>query len=94
MLVIGLLIIQIGCGYPEVSPATYELAKALYSACNRQRVEHLDIASDLLETKVASEELSQTEAEWLREIIADGRQGHWDVATREARALMEDQVRH
>lgn len=93
MLIIGLLIHQTGCGYPEVSPATYDLAKTLYSACNRKSLEHLDIVSDVLEAKVATQELPQTEAEWLRDIIADGRKGHWDAATREARVLMEDQVR-
>ncbi len=81
-----------GCGYPEVSPKTYEISKALYSACNRKSAEHVTKASELIEVHHESGNLSEREAKWLREIVRDAESGSWEAATLEARQLMEDQI--
>ncbi len=81
-----------GCGYPKVSPKTYEISKALYSACNRKSAEHVAKASELIETHHESGDLSKREAKWLREIVRNAESGSWEAATLEARQLMEDQI--
>ncbi len=81
-----------GCGYPEVSPKTYEISKALYSACNRQSEEHLSKVAELIESHLENGELTEREAKWLREIVQEAESGNWEAATLEARQLMEDQI--
>ncbi len=81
-----------GCGYPDVSPKTYEISKALYSACNRKSEEHVSKVSELIESHLESGDLSEREANWLRAIVRDAENGKWEAATLEARQLMEDQV--
>lgn len=81
-----------GCGYPEVSPKTYEIAKALYAVCNLQRDDRLPIVIDLIEQSAASGEITRREASWLNAIVAEAESGRWNEAQLEARRLMEDQV--
>ncbi|QDV20852.1 hypothetical protein Pan153_55310 [Gimesia panareensis] len=81
-----------GCGYPEVSPKTYEISKALYSVCNQKSTERLETVQKLVQSSLEQEEISQREAEWLGEIIKQARQGEWEAALRETRQIMEDQV--
>ncbi len=81
-----------GCGYPEVSPTSYELSKALYSACNRRSEEGLSKVIELVDSTQAAGEISKRESEWLRGIVDQAREGDWEAATLEARQIMEDQV--
>ena len=81
-----------GCGYGEVSPTTYELAKSLYNITNRRLDGHLDKVHSQI---VASEKLgdiSQREAKWLLDIYDDAKNGKWQVAMLSSRRLLEDQV--
>lgn len=80
-----------GCGYPDVSPKTYELAKALYSACNRQSEEQLARVVELIETTNEAGEISDREAKWLTAIVDQADAGEWEQAMSEARQLLEDQ---
>ncbi len=82
----------IGCGYPEVSPKTYDFAKALYSATNLKQSERLDQLHRLIEEAQGSGEISSREAEYLGDVIELGRAGDWEEAQREIRELLEDQV--
>lgn len=82
-----------GCGYPEVSPKTYEIATALYGICNRELADKLPMAEQLVDEAVEANEITSREAGWLRDIIETARAGDWDDAEREARELMQDQVR-
>lgn len=81
-----------GCGYPKVSPGTYEVAKSLYSACNRQSEPHLDRAAETIARLRRSAEITAREAEWLTEIVTTARAGHWEDAMLTAREIMEDQI--
>jgi hypothetical protein len=81
-----------GCGYPEVSPKTYEVANALYAATNRQSIEHVDKAIAVTEELLAAGEISEREAGWLKAIAEQARNGDWDNAATEARRLIADQV--
>lgn len=93
---VGLLIAAVciaGCGYPEVSPKTYEIANALYAASNRQSAEHIDKAIAVTEELLVSGEISEREAGWLRAIADQARDGDWDAAAAEARTLIADQAR-
>lgn len=80
------------CGYPEVSPKTYEISKALYSACNQKSEERLQIVTKLIQSSLENKEISDREATWLKDIIAQARDNQWESAMVEARSLMEDQI--
>lgn len=82
-----------GCGYPEVSPKTYEVANALYAAANRQSAEHIDRAVEVTDELLAVGEISDREAGWLKAIAEQARAGDWDAAAKEARALIADQAK-
>jgi hypothetical protein len=82
-----------GCGYPEVSPKTYEVANALYAAANRQSTEHVEKAAVITEELLAIGDISEREAGWLREIAEKARSGDWNGAAAEARALIADQAK-
>jgi len=88
------LILFSGCGYPDVSERTYEISKALYSACNRQSVEHLAKIEKAISNASKSEEISAQESKWLNQIIKTARDGDWKSATAESRKLMEDQIEY
>lgn len=81
-----------GCGYPEVSPKAYELAKALYSVSNLKREEGLNKIETLIDESLQTGEISEREAGFLTEIVEQCRSGEWDTAQRESRKLMEDQI--
>jgi len=81
-----------GCGYPEVSPQSYELSKALFSACNRKDEDHLSRVETMISEGISDGTVSQREADWLNQIIADARDGDWQSAAAESRQLMNDQV--
>ncbi|MCA9074724.1 MAG: hypothetical protein KDA93_06810 [Planctomycetaceae bacterium] len=92
LLAVVLAFCLIGCGYPEVSPKSYELATALYSACNRRSEEHLAKVSDLMETHAKSGDITNREFEWLQAIVEQAEEGDWEAAASEARQIMNDQV--
>ncbi|MEQ8854460.1 hypothetical protein [Gimesia sp.] len=81
-----------GCGYPEVSPKTYELSKTLYSVCNQKSSERLKKVQALIQSSLEQEEITSREADWLNGIIKQAEAGEWDEALRESRQIMEDQA--
>ena len=87
-----LAVIMSGCGYPEVSPKTYEVANALYAAANRQSTEHIDKAVAITEELLAAEEISEREADWLKAIAEQASSGDWNGAAAKARKLIADQA--
>ena len=91
VLLFGSLLLS-GCGYPEVSPKTYELSKALYSVCNQKSPERLDKVQALIQSSLNQEEITSREADWLNGIIKQAQAGEWDEALQESRRIMEDQA--
>lgn len=91
LLVLTLLPLN-GCGYPEVTPKTYELSKALYSVCNQKSEERLEAVQKLIQSSLEQNEINESEADWLNGIIAQAQEGNWETATQEVRQLMEDQI--
>ena len=81
-----------GCGYGEVSPATYELSTALYSICNRKATSQLDSFDAMVDDAMQREAISDREAGWLRDIVEMARNEEWSDATSEVRNIMMDQV--
>ncbi|MCA9019630.1 MAG: hypothetical protein KDA74_05785 [Planctomycetaceae bacterium] len=81
-----------GCGYPEVSPKSYEISKALYSVCNQKSTERLETVQTLIQSSLKKSEITEREAGWLNAIVASANEGKWETATQEARRLMEDQT--
>jgi len=83
-----------GCGsYDEISPEAYQYSKALYSICNRSDQARLDDFAVRLAAAEENHELTSTEFRWINDIVATAQAGEWPAATKEARRLMEDQIR-
>ena len=90
-----LLIVSVsGCGYPEVSPKTYELSKALYSICNLKREAGLPKVIELIESSLALQEITEVESRWLSEIVKLAEDGEWESATLQSRQILEAQIGH
>ena len=81
-----------GCGYGEVSPKTYELAKALYNISNRKLDDKLADVKLQIAEELGKEEISKQEANWLNEIVERAERQEWGNAMKSARRMMEDQV--
>ena len=81
-----------GCGYGEVSPTSYELAKSLYNVSNRKLSDRLQQVTERIDNAEANEEVSSREAKWLRNIVEQAEREQWDKAMQAARRMMEDQI--
>lgn len=81
-----------GCGYPEVSPDTYELAKALHTVFNQKSETDLQRARALVEQRHAGGQISAAERDYLLDMIESADGGEWSAAEEEARKLISDQV--
>lgn len=87
------LALAVGCGYGEVSPHTYEYAKALYSICNRRAGDQIGNARQQIQSHHEQGKLSKKEAQWLADILDDAQAGKWESAASASRRMMENQVR-
>lgn len=81
-----------GCGYGQVSPTAYEFAKALYAISNRQAGDRLDPISEQVTVARDDGQLTDREAKWLHDIIAQARDGYWKSAEQASRRMLEDQI--
>lgn len=90
-----LLISLVGCGdAPAMSPQSYEIATALYTACRKADSKKLVRIKELTDTALEKGEISEKEADMLTSIVAMAEaEGEWKEAARLARELMESQVR-
>lgn len=94
LLAFGLLAAVVGCGgYGQVSPAAYEHAKSLYTLSNMRAVASLEGVEAGIEADLESQQITEREAAWLRDICQDCRAGKWREAQAAAREIMDDQVR-
>ncbi len=93
LIVVIAIILRSGREYGEISPRGYEIATALYSACNQKDPAKLETLSEIIEDSTGSRELNDRESRWLVAIIDQGRRGDWDAAVAEVRQIMKDQVR-
>lgn len=91
--VAGLLVLAGGCGgYPEVSPAAFELAKAVVAVCNTRQPEQLDKARRIIQMRHEAGDISQREERYLGEILELAEAGRWERAETRARRLLRDQT--
>jgi hypothetical protein len=88
----GLLIWSFNRGYGTVTHRSYEIATALFSACNRKDTATLDKLETLLSAAVANNEVTTREAHWLLGMIKKAQSGQWQVAWRSCRQLLNDQA--
>lgn len=92
-LFVALILATRGCGgYAEVSPLTFQHAKALYAACNSRQTQRLETCAAMVAEAESSQQISTTEARYLRDIIATGKSEQWAEAQAMARKLMTDQA--
>ena len=86
--------------YGRVSHEAYQFATALYGAALAESPGRVDSIADKLEdtnpteNRNDPESLSSNELRWLQGIIESARRGRWNQAARNARRMMEEQVRH
>lgn len=78
--------------YPKISPMAYEYATALYSACNQETPEKLDVLTELIDRSHSAREIDAQESKWLHAIVDRGRDGQWQKAVAECRVMLECQV--
>ena len=83
----------VGCGYPEVSPTTYEYAKALVSITIRRASDQLQPIRAKVDSSLEQGDISDQEHKWLIEIIDAAASGTWADAAKSARRIMEDQIK-
>ncbi|MCA9205662.1 MAG: hypothetical protein R3C99_00350 [Pirellulaceae bacterium] len=88
----GLLIFA-GCGYPKVSPAAFELSKAVDNLCNLRSSEQIAKARQLVREKSGSGEITDSEEQILTNILDMAEAGQWERAEQETRELLSDQTR-
>ena len=81
-----------GCGYPKIGERAYEISKALYSTCNLKRENDLDKVADAIEKAASASEITESESEWLLEIVQKAKDGQWEAAEQEVRSILEDQT--
>lgn len=91
LLVFGSLLLA-GCGYGEISPLSYEYAKALYGICNRRDAKRLDDLRGQIATALEKQEITDRESDWFADLIAQAESGEWQEAAEGARQMMEDQA--
>lgn len=87
------IVLTAGCGYGPMSPEAYQYAQALVAITNRQASDKLEGVRGQIDGSLANGTLSEKEANWLRAIIDRAQRGEWADAQRDARRMMEDQVR-
>lgn len=84
-----------GCQqYGDVSPRAYEIAKSLYSICNRSDVERIVVAEQTIHDSHAEAAITDSEKEWLLEIVEKARANDWARAMEDARVMMMEQVEY
>jgi hypothetical protein len=90
---LGLVVLMVGCGYGEVSPAAYRYAQALYGLSNRQASERIEEVAAKIAAAAAAGEVTQREACWLTNICDQCRDGDWAGAQQAAKRMMRDQIK-
>lgn len=81
-----------GCGYPKIGERAYEISKALYSTCNLKRENDLDKVADAIEQAASASEITESESEWLLEVVQKAKDGQWEAAEQEVRSILQDQT--
>ena len=83
----------VGCGGPgPVGPRAFEHAQALYSVSNLQADDRVEMMAEKIDADLASGALTDHEANWLRGVVDDARDGDWKSAMQTARSIMKDQA--
>lgn len=81
-----------GCGYGPMSESGNSLALTLYGLANRQATDRIDPVEQKIAAAEEAGELPAHEADWLRAVCQQCRDGNWDAAQARARQMMEDQA--
>jgi len=81
------LVLLAGCGYPELSPAAYDLTVTLDNVCSLENEGQLAIVERMIEEEKAKGDLSESDERVLRQIIAVATKGNWEEASRRIRQL-------
>lgn len=81
-----------GCGqHPRLSPASYDLARALYTVCNLQAADQLPRFEEQLAQQAAAGRVGDDERAALAKILAMARDGDWQGAQERTRTLIAAQ---
>ncbi|MEN1678203.1 MAG: hypothetical protein AAGJ46_01315 [Planctomycetota bacterium] len=91
-LLLAVLGSAVGCGYGPMSPKGNDLALTLYGLANRQAADRVEPVEEKIAAAEEAGELPAHEADWLRAICQQCRDGNWEAAQKQARQMMEDQA--
>ncbi|MDA0835894.1 MAG: hypothetical protein O2955_17975 [Planctomycetota bacterium] len=93
-LLTGMLFLTSCQKYGEVSPRAYDIAKALYSICNRKDAARLSTVEKLVTDSVAEGALTDSESGYLMAIVEKARSDNWESAMSDARLMMSEQIQN
>ena len=82
-----------GCGYPEVTPETYEIAKALHTLVNQRDAAGLEKARAYVDEAHSAGRITACEHGYPSGSLASPESGDWDSAEQGIRRLLTDQTR-
>ena len=83
----------VGCQrYGSVSPRAYEIAKSLYSICNRNDADRIVVVEQTINDSHAEAAITDSEKDWLLDIVEKARNADWETAMQDARLMMMEQV--
>lgn len=86
--VLTMLPLFAGCGgYPELSPAAYELTVTLDNVCALKNAGQLKLVEEMIEKEKAEGDLTAGDEQVLRRIIKIAAEGNWNEASRRIREL-------
>lgn len=89
---IWLVLVIAGCGgYGEVSKQTYDFATALYPACLAKSEERVEKVEALLDDETRTDQMSEEELGWIRDIVSQAKAGKWESAAAAAKRMLKDQ---
>lgn len=76
----------------ELSPDTYEIAIALYRACNQQDVDSLQQIQDKLSQLSNATDTDNLSVTYLQQIVNEARAGNWATAMQHTHEALADQT--
>ena len=89
------LTLLIGCQrYGSVSPRAYEIAKSLYSICNRNDTDRIAVVEQTINDSHTEAAITDAEKDWLLDIVEKARGHDWTAAMQDSRLMMMEQVEY
>jgi hypothetical protein len=83
----------VGCGKPSIGPTAYSVAITLDNVFERRDRDQLERAAGLIQTMLATGEISSEESQLLSDLVTLAQADQWDDARLKIRRLLGDQTK-